>query len=346
MQLLNTQALIQRPLLMVGGKGGVGKTTVSAALALLAARNGRRTLLVSTDPAHNLSDIFRRPIGDRVTPLTDCLSALEVDPECELDQYLESVRQQMLSFAPLNQRPALERQLKLVRHSPGAEEAALLERITKIIVNEQAYDLVVFDTAPTGHTLRLLHLPQTMAAWSRGLLARREKGGRLRSLFAHLGKNSGSNPIKSEDPGVTTGGGSEREQQLLAPLKEREQRYRKAAELLLDKTHSGFLFVMTAESLPLLETARAVKQLQSERVPVSGLVVNRLMPPEAADITFLRGIYRQQKQCMEKIADLFSGLPQRHLPLLGEGMEGLEGLERIADRLAAAPPAAELPVGH
>lgn len=342
MQSLNIEQLIQRPLLMVGGKGGVGKTTVSAALALAAAHSGRRTLLVSTDPAHNLSDIFQTRIGNRITPVTDSLSALEVDPERELDQYLESVRRQMLAYAAVSQRPALERQLKLVRQSPGAEEAALLERITKIIVNEQGYDLVVFDTAPTGHTLRLLHLPETMAAWSRGLLSRREKGGRLRSLFAHLNRHSKANPFSAGDEEDS----NKREQMLLAPLKEREARFRTAAEILLDKARSGFLFVMTAESLPLQETERAVQALQSQKVPVAGLVVNRLLPDVAADITFLRGAYRQQTRCLEKIAEQFQHLPQRHLPLMGEGMEGIEGLEKIVGELRAFPPAAEPPVGR
>lgn len=329
---LSIEKLIRRRLLMVGGKGGVGKTTVSAALALLAARGGRNTLLVSTDPAHSLGDCFQIAIGDHITPVEENLSVLEIDPETELDVYLESIRRQMLSFAALSQRTALERQLELTRHSPGAEEAALLERITKIIDREDCYDLIVFDTAPTGHTLRLLHLPQTMAAWSRGLLFQRERGGRLRSLLAHLKKESQVNPLKESAPGAADV--DERQQKLLAPLRDRERRFRKVAKLLQDKAHCSFLFVMTAEPLPLAETTRAISRLRSQGVPVGGLVVNRLLPEMAAEIAFLRGLYRQQQDCLVQITERFADIPQRHLPLFGAGLEGREGLVLVAEKLA------------
>ena len=131
--------LRRRRLLMVGGKGGVGKTTVASALALRAAGLERRVLLVSTDPAHSLADAFDREIGDRETDLAANLTGLEIDPASEVDAHLERVRAQMARFAGADQRPELERQLRLSRQSPGAQEAALLERITTIIDQQDRF---------------------------------------------------------------------------------------------------------------------------------------------------------------------------------------------------------------
>ncbi len=119
MSALDTTTLLdQRRLLMVGGKGGVGKTTTAAALALAAAERGRRVLLVSTDPAHSLSDAFDREIGDRETALAPNLFGLEIDPDHEVDAHLDTVCARMARFAAPDQRPELERQLRLSRQSP------------------------------------------------------------------------------------------------------------------------------------------------------------------------------------------------------------------------------------
>src|ERR1700704_6361651 len=156
-------SLLDRDVVFFGGKGGVGKTTCSSAFALAASRRGRRVLLVSTDPAHSTSDIFERRIGPDERQIEAGLSALEIDADREAARYVADVKRDIeRMFAPAVVRQA-NRQIDLAAASPGLAEVALLDRMIDLIVaREQLYDLVVFDTAPTGHTLQLLRMPEAM----------------------------------------------------------------------------------------------------------------------------------------------------------------------------------------
>src|SRR5699024_6265273 len=153
----------------VGGKGGVGKSTSAAAIAWKSAEAGNKTLLISTDPAHNLGDIFNQSIGGKTAAITDNLFALEIDPDIETDQYIKGVKENIKGVVHSNMMEEVHRQLDTAKASPGADEAALFDKLISIILEERKhFDKLIFDTAPTGHTIRLLSLPELMGVWKIG----------------------------------------------------------------------------------------------------------------------------------------------------------------------------------
>jgi len=322
-------ALLDRRLIFVGGKGGVGKTTTAAALGLLAAERDRRALLVSTDPAHSLGDLFDTPVGSRERKLADNLHGLEIDPEAAADDYLDGVKRNLRGLVRPALYEAVDRQMDQARLAPGAMEAALLERVAALMVEDtDRYDQVIFDTAPTGHTLRLLELPEVMSAWTEGMLGHQQQAQHLGKLLNRLG-GRGDDPASMDSPRHDDQGGRIREI-LLA----RRRLFYQARLRLQDAAHTAFVLVLTPERLPILESAKALKILQRFRVPVAALVVNRVLPVEA-DGAFLADRREQEAAHLAEIQRRFGGLTQWRLPLLSRDVQGLAALRAVAARLAA-----------
>lgn len=327
--------LDSKQIIFVGGKGGVGKTTVSSALALKLSSQGKKVLLVSTDPAHSLADAFAQPIGAAVTAITKNLSALEIDPDQQVKTHIERVMRTMKRFTKPDMYPEVERQMRLTQQSPGAQEAALLERLAQIIDEQpQHYDVVIFDTAPTGHTLRLLSLPEAMAAWTQGLLRQSQRAKQLEGVLDHLSPKAGkdiTNPM-ADAKQHETATMDDRTAEITETLLQRQRLFQRTRRVLQDVRKTAIVFVLTPEKLPILETGRAVRALQAEQLPIAGIVVNRNLPADVGGDFFTQR--RQQEQLYRtEIEAQFTNIPLVYLPLFPTDLYGQNALEQVAEKL-------------
>jgi len=315
-------------ILFVGGKGGVGKTTTASALALRLAERGERCLLVSTDPAHSLGDLWDRHIGDHEVQLAPNLIGLEIDPDAQVEAYLATVMKTMRDLVKPEMFPEIERQMSLARLSPGAVEAAMLERMSELMIDKDSrFDRVIFDTAPTGHTLRLLSLPEIMAAWTDGLLKHRDRSESWNAALKKLGPRAGAGDDLNfldavEDPE------DDRSNRVRSVLLDRRQKFYQARRALLEPGTSAFILVLIPEKLPILESQKAVEALRGFEVPILGLVVNRVLPSEPLG-EFLELRRAREAAYLTQIDDIFSSLPRLRVPLFSRDVEGLDSLRRL-----------------
>ncbi len=278
-----------------GGKGGVGKTTVSSAYGLKCARDGLRTLVVSTDPAHSTSDVFDQQFIDTPSAVEgrENLYAMEIEPDEEVDRHLQTLREQLgqqLSPAMVNE---VSMQLEMSHQTPGAHEAALFDRFIDVMRNTDEFDRVVFDTSPTGGTLRLLALPEYLEQWIERLLHKREKSIEYYERAA-IGDQQARRMMEG-DP-------------IIAQLRERKENFNFAGETL--RNDATFTLVLNPDELSIRETRRAVDSLQAAELPVAGLVVNRLTPEPDPDETgrggtFLRDRVETEQQRLAEIRETF-----------------------------------------
>lgn len=300
-----------------GGKGGVGKTTCSAAYALSLAERGLRTLLVSTDPAHSLGDLLGVRVGDETLQVEGGLCVREIDPEGAVHRYLAEVKDNLRGLAAPRLWKEVERQMDFASASPGADEAALFDEIVSVILEaENTYDRIVFDTAPTGHTLRLLSLPELMGVWIEGMLARRRKTREWQRML-----HNASGLADDDQP----------EDRVYTLLQRRKNRFAYARERLLNPSYTSFYFVVNPERLSILEAFKAREMLNKYGVSVGGTVVNRILPAEA-DGAFLAQRREQEKRYLQEVEKRFGDLPAVHIPLEPEDIQGIDGIRRIAER--------------
>jgi len=275
-----------RRLAFFGGKGGVGKTTLAAAFATLLAGRGERTLLVSTDPAHSTSDVLGAKLSGEPTELEENLFGVEIDAAADAAAYVERVKEDARESVSPEVLPAVRQHLELAKSSPGTEESALFDRFVDLIaLSPDEYERIVFDTAPTGHTLRLLTLPALLTAWVEGMVRQREKVAGMERMLRNLAGKEGSD----EDP-------------ILSRLRERRDRFHHARHRLLEDTI--FYLALIPERLPIEETARAFKTLTENGVHVGALVVNRVLP-DVAEGEFMRSRLEQQSEYLEEIEARF-----------------------------------------
>jgi arsenite-transporting ATPase len=281
------------------GKGGVGKTSMACATAVYHADQGRRTLIVTTDPASNLADVFEQPIGHHITPIQGVsnLSAMEIDPDKATDEYKDRALGPIRALFPPEVVQVMEEQLS----GPCTTEMAAFDRFVDFLdMGEDGphFDVVIFDTAPTGHTLRLLQLP---VDWSR-----------------HIEESA-------QGSGQTCLGP-------VATIQESKAKYDRAVALMRDPTRTTFVFVLQPEATPIRETVRAVGELSKLGIETHKLIINAVIPQEEARNAFLGERIQMQNRYLAQIERELP-LPAQRVPLLDGEISGVERLRHVAGLL-------------
>ncbi len=262
-------------IIFFGGKGGVGKTSCSTAYAMALSKKGKKTLLVSTDPAHSISDLFSENIGSEIKQLDKNLYGIEINPEQESRTYINKVRMDLKKILSPIIMEDLNKQLDAAIVSPGSHESALFDKMIELIINEDSeFDKIVFDTAPTGHTVRLLSLPELLGGWIESLVSKRRKVISLKNM---IGRDK-----YEKDP-------------IMEILLGRKQNLEKARKIMVDDKKLEFAFVLNAEKMPIEETKKAVDLLRKYKINVSTLIVNKILPDNMEDDFWKNKKEKEQK---------------------------------------------------
>ena len=303
-------------IIFFGGKGGVGKTTCSASCAIFSAKSGLKTLLVSTDPAHSTSDIFEKKIEDNITNILPNLDSIEISGEKESKIYMDNVKISLKNVVSPIIIEQITKQIDAASISPGTEEAALFDKMIEIITEKtEEYDRIIFDTAPTGHTVRLLSLPELLGSWLDTLIIKRTKAISLMSMADH---NGHAEKTDIEEDAV------------IKILRRRYDKINQAKKIMMDDKLLSFIFVINAEKLPIDETVKAINILEKYNVLVDGLIVNKILPDNMQD-DFWKSKKEQEQKYLDIINETFKDKKIFKLPMLQEDMKS-NNLEIIADK--------------
>ncbi len=286
-------------IIFFGGKGGVGKTSCSTAYAIAQSNKGLKTLLVSTDPAHSISDLFHESIGSEVKQLSENLFGIEINPEMESRLYINKVRKDLKKILSPIIMEDLNKQLDAAIVSPGSHESALFDKMVEFIIHfSEVYDCIIFDTAPTGHTVRLLSLPELLGGWIESLMSKRKKTISLKNM---IGRDR-----NEKDP-------------ILEILSRRKDNLECARRIMMDENMLEFAFVLNAERMPIEETKKAVVLLRDYGINVSTLVVNKILPEDATDPFWMK---KKESEGMY-LDEIKTGIKAKHIfeiPLFQEDM--------------------------
>jgi arsenite/tail-anchored protein-transporting ATPase len=301
-----------------GGKGGVGKTVMAGAAALWSAKQGRKTLLASTNPVHSLSNLLEQDVFGKAAIVCDeqnCY-AFEIDTKDTIERSKQEIREKInwfLRFADITTKA--DEFIESATMNPAFEESAMFENMVELMFKDE-YDFYVFDTAPTANARRLLGMSKVYSLWVDKMLKSRDEAKSLRELLSFTKK-------KEEDP-------------LLDYLLKFKDRMAKAQGLLTDNNLTAFFFATLPESLPIAVITRFINWFHEFGIPVGGVVVNGLIQKEqvgkdAADFVLNR--VRMQDEHMEEIWNIFQDRVRAIIPLFETQVKGSKMLSRLMEHL-------------
>lgn len=303
---------------MFGGKGGLGKTTFSAATAYYLAKQGKKVLVFSVDPQASLSDIFQKDIfGKGPTEIIPNLYAQEIDADRRIRDYQEEIRQKILDMYGFDKIPdEIESYIQAAAAEPAMEESAIFDEVVDIVI-KGGYDYYIYDLVPLGHALYYLSMASVYDEWINKITSLRQQMREYDQVAAVIRREK-----QTEEDAI------------LNELLYIKERINKSSSILTDKEKTAFFFVLTAEEMVIKDTLKAAELFVKFEVPISGYIVNRVLPTELKnrDIPeYLRNRLEMQERYLKVINDTFKGQILAYVPEMERDVTGLQMIERLAN---------------
>jgi arsenite-transporting ATPase len=309
----------ERRYIMFGGKGGLGKTTFSAAAAYYLAQQGHRVLVFSVDPQASLSDIFQRDIfGKGAVEIMPNLFAQEIDADQRIKAYQEEIRQKILDMYGLEKIPdEIENYIQAAAAEPAMEESAIFDQVVDIVVAAE-YDYYIYDLVPLGHALYYLSMASVYDEWIEKITKLREEMRDYEKMAARIKRDE-----------------ELQEDLILNELQYIKHRIQTSSSILTDKEKTAFFFVCVPEEMILIDTQKAAELFARFDVPLSGYIVNRVLPTELIQQPnipeYLRNRYQMQQRYLAKIDELFGQDVLARVPEFERDITGLPMIQRMAE---------------
>ena len=319
------QSIIDHPerrYIMFGGKGGLGKTTFSAATAYWLASQGHRGLVFSVDPQASLSDIFERDIfGQGAVEITHNLWAQEVDADRHIRAYQDEIRKKILDMYGFDSVPEeIEQYIQAASAEPAMEESAIFDAVVDIVVSGK-FDYYIYDLVPLGHALYYLSMAKVYDEWINKITKLREEMREYEEMVSRLKREKDTE-----------------EDQILSELQYIRGRINASSQILTDKDKTAFYFVLVPEKMIILDTQKAAGLFSAFNVPIAGYIVNRVVPEELLGQNipaYLRHRIEMQKNYLGEIRRTFGDQVSAYVPELERDITGLAMIERLAEIMYA-----------
>ena len=308
----------ERRYIMFGGKGGLGKTTFSAATAYWLAKQGKKVLVFSVDPQASLSDIFQKDIfGKGPVKIMDNLWAQEIDADQHIKAYQNEIRQKILDMYGLESVPdEIEQYIQAASAEPAMEESAIFDAVVDIVV-EGNYDYYIYDLVPLGHALYYLSMAKVYDEWINKITKLREEMREYEEMVSRLKREK-----ETEEDAI------------LNELQYIRKRINASSQILTDKEKTAFFFVIIPEEMILIDTRKAAELFAKFDVPLSGYVVNRVIPRELLKENippYLKNRIEMQDKYLAQIDDFFGKQVASRVPELERDVTGLDMIRQLSE---------------
>jgi arsenite-transporting ATPase len=310
----------ERRYIMFGGKGGLGKTTFSAATAYWLAQQGYKVLVFSVDPQASLSDIFQQDIfGKGAVEIMPNLYAQEIDADQRIREYQDEIRAKILEMYGLPEVPEeIENYIQAAAAEPAMEESAIFDAVVDIVVSGE-YDYYIYDLVPLGHALYYLSMASVYDQWIDKITALRAEMEEYSQVAAVMQRKK-----ESEEDAI------------LRELQYIKERINKSSGILTDRIKTAFFFVVIPEEMAILDTKKAAGLFAKYSVPLSGYIVNRVIPEELAQQEipeYLRHRLTMQKGHLGTIERELGSDVLGYVPEMERDITGLGMIEKMAHEM-------------